>query len=138
MSIAAAVRASFQGNRSAMRVGRSGDARDREWGSRVEVVELRCDPGRLVSSRVAMRFGRRIDARLAQAPWTNCWDRAVEMKTLLVGLVSALLGLIVVWGLMMLFRPETGIENGLVVLEIAFLLGGVVGGLWWRRLHKLN
>jgi len=55
------------------------------------------------------------------------------MKTLLVGLACAFLGLIVVWGLIVLFRPETEIESALIVLEIAFVLGGVVGGLWWRR-----
>jgi len=55
------------------------------------------------------------------------------MKTLLVGLACAFLGLIVVWGLIVLFRPETEIESALIVLEIAFVLGGVVGGLWWWR-----
>ena len=55
------------------------------------------------------------------------------MKTLLVGLACAFLGLIVVWGLIVLFRPETEIESALIVLEIAFVLAGVVGGLWWWR-----
>ena len=58
------------------------------------------------------------------------------MKTLLVGLACAFLGLIVVWGLMLLFRPDAEIESALVVLEIAFVLGGVVGGLWWWRRRR--
>ncbi len=59
------------------------------------------------------------------------------MKTLLVGLASAFLALILAWGLIVLFRPETGIESALAVLEIAFVLGGVVGGLWsWRRRRR--
>ena len=55
------------------------------------------------------------------------------MKTLLVGLLSACLTLIVAWVLIVLLQPEMGIESALVVLEVAFVVGGVVGGLWWRR-----
>ena len=55
------------------------------------------------------------------------------MKTLLVGLLSAFLTLIVVWVLIVLLRPEMGIESALVVLEIAVVVGGVAGGLWWWR-----
>ena len=58
------------------------------------------------------------------------------MKTLLVGLACAFFGLIVVWGLIVLFRPETEIESALIVLEIALVLGGVVGGLWWWRRRR--
>lgn len=59
------------------------------------------------------------------------------MKTFLAGLASGFLAGIVVWGLMVLLRPETEVERALVVLEIAFVAGAIVGGFWsWRRRRR--